>query len=427
MPAMCAVRQVRRALAVEPKIEIVLNASSAARNAPYPQSLDALLGPDAFAAASNEIATWPGYAPTPLRRLPGLAANLGFADITYKDEAGRFGLGSFKALGGAYAVLRCLATELRRRGIAAAVSAADLTAGRYREIVSAITVTSATDGNHGRSVAWGARLFGCRAVIFIHANVSAGRGHAIEAYGAEVVRVAGNYDDSVRHAFRTALANGWFVVQDTATEGYREIPADITCGYGVIGSEIIDQIETPPTHVVVQAGVGGVASAICARFWQGWGPDRPKFIVLEPSNASCVAASLACGRRTTLSGNVETMMAGLACGEVSELAWEVLATGADGAVVIDDEWAAIGMRRAAEPLGTDPPIVAGECSGGAVGALMALAARPDLARRIELDPSSRILLIGTEGATDPDIYRAIVGRPPEEVAGGPAGLHHRGG
>lgn len=400
---------------MEPKVDIVINKAKSAADVPFPASLDATLGPELFTAALREISSWPGYQQTPLHHLTSLASQLGFADIAYKDEATRFGLGSFKALGGAYAVLRCLERALRGSGITGPVTAADLTNGRYRDIVSTITVTSATDGNHGRSVAWGARFFGCRAVIFVHANVSDERCKAIKAFGAEVNRVPGNYDDSVRHAFEVAAREDWFVVQDTATADYREVPADITCGYGVIASEVIDQIELPPTHVFVQAGVGGVASAICARFWQAWGAVRPCFIVLEPSNAACVAASLAAGHRVNLTGDTDTIMAGLACGEVSELAWDVLATGADAAVIVDDGWAAAGMCRLADPIGSDPAIVGGECSGGAVGALIALSRRPDLAARIGLDRTSRILVIGTEGATDPTIYQELVGRAPDDV------------
>ena len=401
---------------MDPQVDIVTNANKCAADTPYPAALDQDLGPEQFAAALREISSWPGYQPTPLHHLTSLAGELGFADIAYKDEAGRFGLGSFKALGGAYAVLRCLDRALREAGITKPVTAADLTSGLYRDIVSAITVASATDGNHGRSVAWGARLFGCRAVIFVHANVSDARRQAIEAYGARVEQVAGNYDDSVRHTFEVAAREGWFVVQDTATANYRAVPADITSGYGVIASEVIDQIDRPPTHVIVQAGVGGIASAVCARFWQVWGPARPAFIALEPTNAACVAASLAAGHRVDLTGDTDTIMAGLACGEVSELAWDVLATGADAAVILDDSWAAVGMRRLANPVGTDPAIVGGECSGGAVGALIALSRQPGLAARLGLDPTSRILLIGTEGATDPTIYREIVGRAPADVA-----------
>lgn len=396
-------------------IHLVVNRLASRPAEPYGRR-SAILAPSAFEAAYDEIASWPSYAPTPLLSLPGLAKRVGVAELVYKDEAGRFGLASFKALGGAYAVARVLIGELKRRGIAPAATSADLAAGRYQDAVAGITIASATDGNHGRAVAWGARLFGCRAVIFIHATVSEGRRAAIAAYGAEVVRVAGGYDDSVRHAFAEAARRGWHVVQDTAVGAYREVPADITAGYGVIAEELMRQHAQPPTHVLVQAGVGGVASAIAARFWIGWGDRRPTFIVLEPTRADCVARSLAAGRRVTLEGDTDTLMAGLACGEVSELAWDNLKDAADFALVIDDEWAADGMRKLAAPEPGDPVIVGGECSGGAIGALLALAGRDDLKCRLGIAAASRLLVIGTEGATDPDIYHRIVGRAASAVA-----------
>ncbi|HET8995927.1 MAG TPA: pyridoxal-phosphate dependent enzyme, partial [Acetobacteraceae bacterium] len=177
-----------------------------------------------FRRAKAEIATWPGYQPTPLRDLPRLAAGAGLAGLRLKDESGRFGLGSFKALGGAYAVAMLLLNELARTGVAAAASTAELTAGTHRAATQGMTVTCATDGNHGRAVAWGAQRFGARCVIFVHATVSQNRVDAIARYGAEVRRVPGTYDDAVREAARQAEANGWFVVSDTSWPGYTEVP-----------------------------------------------------------------------------------------------------------------------------------------------------------------------------------------------------------
>jgi diaminopropionate ammonia-lyase len=170
--------------------------------------------------------------------------------------------------------------------------------------------------------------------------------------------------------------------------------------------------------VIAQAGVGGLASALCARFWIEWGPRRPRFVTLEPTKAACVMASLRAGRQTALSGDIDTAMAGLSCGEVSDLAWEVLATGADAALALSDDWAFAGMRRLADPEPPDPPIVGGECAGGAVGALMALADRPAERAALGMDSTSRVLLIGTEGATDAAIYAKAVGRAPQEVTDG---------
>jgi diaminopropionate ammonia-lyase len=394
------------------------NANAAGRDIPY-GAREAILATTGFDAAFADIARWPGYAPTPLVSLPARARALGLGTLHYKDESHRFGLKSFKALGGAYAVARLLLRTLARRYPGREVTIDDLLAGTYRDDCAAITVTSATDGNHGRAVAWGARLFGCRAVILIHEAVSEGRRAAIASYGAEVVRVPGGYDDSVRHAFAQGEANGWHVVQDTATPKYRDVPAEITYGYGVIAREIVAQLPEPPTHVLVQAGVGGLASGVCAVFWQAWGARRSRFIVLEPTAADCVYRSISAGRPIAVPGDANTFMAGLACGEVSLLAWDILEHGGDAALAIDDGYARLGMRALAEPLDDDPPIVGGECSGGALGALLALKAQPDLTAELGIGPQSSVVIVGTEGDTDPDIYREVVGRTAEQVLSRP--------
>jgi diaminopropionate ammonia-lyase len=381
------------------EIRLVVNPRPATRDAGYGAARPAALSAAAFAAAEREITGWPDYRATPLVSLPGLARALGLASLVYKDERGRFGLKSFKALGGAYAVRRVLEREGRP--------------------ARAVTVTCATDGNHGRSVAWGARLFGCNCVIFIHETVSEGRAEAIRRYGADVVRVKGNYDDAVRHAAAEAARNGWFVVSDTSYEGYREVPADVMHGYGVMASEIVRQVPAGevPTHVFVQVGVGALAAAICARFWLAWGPKRPRFVAVEPARADCLVRSLEAGRPVVVHGDLETVMAGLACGEVSELAWEVLREGADAALAIGDDWAIAAVRALAAPRDGDPAIVAGETGGAGLAALLALADRAEMRARLGLNGSSRVLLLGSEGDTDPEIYRRIVGRSAEEVAG----------
>ena len=425
-------------------LRVAVNPRAARRDAAYGASA---LAADGFAAAEREIASWPGYAATPLARLDGLARSLGLAALWYKDERGRFGLKSFKALGGAYAVRRVLERQTRRA----------------REV----TVTCATDGNHGRSVAWGARLFGCNCVIFIHATVSEGRAEAIRRYGAEVVRVQGNYDDAVRHAAAEAARHGWFVVSDTSYEGYRDVPIDVMHGYGVMAAEILRQLPAGalergagapfygdataearrvpaeltrapspapgshlrppgagtappsagevPTHVFVQVGVGALAAAICARFWLAWGPRRPRFVAVEPARADCLARSIEAGRPVVVHGDLETVMAGLACGEVSELAWEILRAGTDVALAIGDDWALEAVRALAKPREGDPVVVAGETGGAGLAALLALRDRPDLRAQLGLDASSRVLLLGSEGDTDPEIYRRIVGKSAEEL------------
>lgn len=387
----------------------------------YPERLKDTLSLAAHAAAMAEISTWPGYAPTPLVSLAGLAQVAGLGALHYKHEAGRFGLGSFKALGGAYAVLRLLKREIRHR-TGKTASSGDLLACAFRDIAADITVTCATDGNHGRSVAWGAQLFGCGCVIYIHATVSEGRRAAIARYGAEVVRVAGNYDDAVREADRAAREHGRFVVSDTSYPGYMDVPKDVMQGYSVMVEEALQQWpeDAPPTHVFVQGGVGGLAAAVCAHLWERLGDARGRFVVVEPEHAACLYASAVAGQPVAVHGDLDTLMAGLACGEVSLLAWEVLAAGAADFCTIPDQAAVAAMRLLADPPCGDPPLVAGESAVAGLACALMARSRPELAKQLGLGPDSRILLFGSEGATDPELYRQLVGRPAEEVEGAAA-------
>jgi len=394
----------------------IRNPHAAPTGEPYGARRAAVMSQHRFDAALAEISSWPGYAATPLHRLDALAATLGLASMRYKDERGRFGLGSFKALGGAYAVANVLCGKVMAARGLAGVTSQQLLSGAFADIVRGATVTCATDGNHGRSVAWGAQLFGCRCVIFVHEHVSQGRREAIARYGAEVREVKGNYDDAVRHAAATARVHGWTVVSDTSYPGYREIPLDVMHGYGVMAAEIVQQLGgVPPTHVFAQAGVGALAAAVCASFWLRWGDARPRFVVVEPTRADCVYRSLEAGRPVVVGGSLDTVMAGLACGEVSELAWEILHGGANAAVALDDVYALDAMKLLANPAAGDPPIVAGETGGAGLGALLAARDYPEIRATLALDSNSRVLLLGSEGDTDPAIYRRVVGRSAQEV------------
>jgi diaminopropionate ammonia-lyase len=399
-----------------PDARAIRNPAAAPPEEPYGAQRGAVMNQARFDAAFAEISSWPGYAATPLHRLDALAGRLGVAALYYKDERGRFGLGSFKALGGAYAVANVLRGRVMAARALASVSSQQLLSGAYADIVGAATVTCATDGNHGRSVAWGAQLFGCACVIFVHEHVSQGRREAIAKYGAEVREVKGNYDDAVRHAAATAQARGWTVVSDTSYPGYRDIPLDVMHGYGVMAAEVARQMPEgrPPTHVFAQAGVGALAAAVCASFWLRWGANRPRFVVVEPLHADCVYRSLEAGRPMVVGGALDTVMAGLACGEVSELAWEILHGGANAAVALDDAYALNAMRLLANPAG-DPPIVAGETGGAGLGALLAARDYPEIRATLALDETPRVLLLGSEGDTDPAIYRQVVGRSAQEV------------
>ncbi len=273
-----------------------------------------------------------------------------------------------------------------------------------RAPVEARVVTCATDGNHGRAVAWGAQRFGRRCVIFVHETVSQGRVDAIARFGAEVRRVPGTYDDAVREAARQAQANGWFVVSDTSWAGYTEVPKLIMQGYRVMADEAADQWSgEPPTHVFIQGGVGGVAAAVSAQMRARFQP-APMLVVVEPDRAACLLASAELGEPTAIAGNLDTLMAGLACGEPSLVAWQELDHGAAAFMAIPDEAAVACMRLLA-----NQGIVAGE--SGVAGLAGCLLAAGDLAARqtLGLDAASRIVAFSTEGATDPAVYKQLVG------------------
>ncbi len=384
---------------------------------PYGPSERAILSRAAFEEAMAEIGAWPGYAPTPLRSLTGLARAAGIDRIWYKDEGARFNLNSFKALGGAYAVLRLLAREVQARVPGVPVTALDLVVGRYGKVTRGITVTTATDGNHGRSVAWGAQVFGCGCVIYVPANCSQGRQRAIEEYGARVVRVDGTYDDAVRRAAADAAADGWFVVSDTSYTGYMDTPRDVMQGYAVMVEEAISQLPASerPTHVFIQGGVGALPAAVCGHLWESWGRQRPRLVVVEPQAADCLFRSAVAGRPTKAEGDLDTVMAGLACGEVSLLAWAILERGADDFLAIPDQAATATMRLLAHGRHGGRPIVAGESGVAGLAGLLCAAADPEVRAGLGLAPDARVLVFGTEGATDPEVYARIVGRTPEAV------------
>ena len=365
----------------------------------------------------KEIAQWPGYRPTPLRSLDGLADRLGIAAIYYKDEGERFGLGSFKALGGAYAVRQLVARRVCERCNLDRVSTSDLLSGRYAGYVRDITVCTATDGNHGRSVAWGTRVFGCRSVVYIHENVSKERERAIAACGARVVRTPGTYDDAVRRAAVDSVRKGWFLVSDTSYEGYIDTPREVMYGYGVIAMEACTQWpqQAPPTHVFLQAGVGALAAAVTGTLRRQLPTPGPRIVIVEPERASCVLASARAGVPTPVTGALDTIMAGLACGEVSLLAWEVLRKEAFAFMSIGDAAAEATMRLLADAPYGDEPVVAGESAVAGLAGLILAASDALAAGALKLDANSRVLVVGTEGATDPQMYASIVGREPADV------------
>ncbi|MDI3338359.1 diaminopropionate ammonia-lyase [Defluviimonas aestuarii] len=366
-----------------------------------------VLTPEDFATAQAEIMAWDGYTPTPLVSLKALAQKIGVSAVLYKHEGPRFGLGSFKALGGSYAALRVLQREISKR-VGKEVSLADIREGRYRDAAAGITLVSATDGNHGRSLAWGCQRFGAPCRIYIHAEVSEGRAEAMRDLGAEVIRIDGDYDDSVDLAKSEAAANGWFVVSDTSWPGYSQPPRDVMAGYGVMTREICETLDEAPTHVFLQGGVGGLAAGVAAGVRQHWGDKAPRVVIVEPELAACLFESAKAGTPTSVVIEEETLMAGLSCGEPSPLAWEILADEASDFVTIPESVVAPTVRLLARPLPGDPAIEAGESAVAGLAALIAARADAGLSSKLGLDATSRVLLIGSEGVTDPAIFRMIM-------------------
>lgn len=352
----------------------------------------AAFGPEGAEAALRATRARSGYAASPLVDLPGLAGATGVASIGMKDESRRFGLGSFKALGGAFAVQQ----------LAVAASGG----GRP------MTFACATDGNHGRSVAQGARQIGAACVIFMHAGVSDARVAAVMNLGARVVRVDGDYDDSVREAARQCERQGWLLVSDTARPGDETTPRLVMQGYTVMAAEIIDAMDQPPTHLFIQAGVGGIAAALAAHLALTLGEGRPRTIVAEPARAACLFESARVGTPVRLSGGEPTVMAMLDCHEPSWTAWQVLSRLADAFITVDEDEAVAAMRRLASPLPGDPYIESGESGGVGLAALTAAMNDPEVRADLDLSDRARVLLINTEGATDPDLYQRLTGVKP---------------
>ena len=385
----------------------------------YGRDLDptdvAMLGPSGAQAIARHLAQRAGHAPTPLHALPGLAAALGIGGLFVKDEGWRLGLGSFKALGGAYAVIR-LALEEASARLGRRLDDTEINDPAMRAIAAGMTFACATDGNHGRSVAQGAQLVGAKAVIFVHGGVSEERVAAIARFGAEMVRVAGTYDDSVVEAARVAAERGWTVVSDTSWDGYERIPGLVMQGYTAIASEAFAQLPERPTHVFVQAGVGGIAAALAAQMQTHFGADRPFFTVVEPELAACVFAAAQQGRPVKIAHGAPTVMAMLECYDPSPLALRVLYRAADAFLTAADSDAVEAMNRLARPVAGDPAIVAGESGAAGLAGLLAALRNRDTRAALKLDRTSRVFVVNTEGATDPARYAELVGLSPGAVA-----------
>lgn len=370
---------------------------------------------DTVAEIHRFQSTHPDYAKTPLISLSHLAQYLGCQRVFVKDEAHRFGLNAFKVLGGIYAVARYLAERLN--GHIGALSFEALKSPEMKKLTGEITFISATDGNHGRGVAWAARELGHRAVIYLPKGSSIARLKAIRDEGAAAEMTDFNYDETVRYAAKKAEENGWVVIQDTSWEGYDTIPLWIMQGYATLAKETVEQMmdhtPEPPTHLFLQAGVGSFAAAVAAYFVQYYGTSHPKIVLVEPHLANCFYKSFAANDHSikTVGGKMDTMMAGLACGVPNPKAWDILKLSTETSFSCDDRVAALGMRILGHPLKSDQRIVSGESGAVSTGLLYCLAKDrrfKQVKEKLGLNRSSSVILINTEGDTDEAHYRKVV-------------------
>ena len=353
------------------------------------------------------------YSQTPLTSLPGLAKALGVASVQVKDESYRFGLNAFKVLGGSYALGRYIAKTLGED--IENLPASRILSDEVREKLGQLTFVTATDGNHGRGVAWTANQLGQKSVVYMPKGSAQERLDNIRAEGADASITDMNYDDAVRLADKHAREYGWVMVQDTAWEGYTDIPLWIMQGYTTMGYEMMSQLEEKPTHLFLQAGVGSMAGAMAGFFAGLYGENRPKIIVVEPNRADCLfrTAKADDGTLHNVTGDMNTIMAGLACGEPCSIGWNVLDSVADGFLSVPERVAADGMRILAAPCRGDAAIVSGESGAAAFGAAANILLDEELAdmkAQLGLDDHSRLLFISTEGDTDRENYRNVVWR-----------------
>jgi diaminopropionate ammonia-lyase len=392
------------------EISCLLNPES--RKVIHPESLSQPFSLSVAQTVRSFHASFPRYRATPLVSLAKLAQSLGVAEIWIKDESYRFGLNAFKVLGATYAIACMIARKL---GISENNLSFDaIYSGSGRETLAGITLVTATDGNHGRAVAWAAQTLGINAVVYMPRGSVRARVEAVNQHGAKVVVVRGNYDDAVRVAAEQAELNDWMLVQDSAWEGYEEIPIRITQGYLTILHEAFEQLRgETPSHVFVQCGVGSLAASVQAYLVESFGSSRPICVVVEPKEAGCFYESMSIndGNPHKVSGDLKTIMAGLACGEPGLLGWKILRAYTDGFAICSDSVAIKGMRTLARPLPGDDPITSGESGAvttGLVATLLGEAKYREIVEALSLTRESRILLLSTEGDTDPEMYQKIV-------------------
>lgn len=354
--------------------------------------------------------TYEKFKNTPLRNLQALASLLGVQNIMVKDESYRFDLNAFKVLGGVYAIGQYVANILGRN--IEDLSFEQLKSPEVKKQLGDLTFISTTDGNHGRGVAWAARELGFKARIYMPAGSAEERLQNIKNEGAYAEMTTMNYDDTVRYTAKLAQDNGWVIIQDTMWEGYEEIPLWIMQGYTTLVKEVVDQLEKAPSHVFLQAGVGSFAGAVVAYLKQSY-TQEITFILVEPYAANCFYESFKQGapHYVTVGGEMQTIMAGLACGEPNPMAWEILKTYTKIGICCHETVAATGMRVLGNAIGTDARIVAGESGAAPFGCFYELMTNEHYALlrdTLQINEHSRVLFFNTEGDTDVENYRNIM-------------------
>lgn len=351
------------------------------------------------------------YEKTPLVSLQHLANKLQVKSIYLKDESKRFGLNAFKVLGASYAIAKEIGRRIGKD--TAELSAEIILSEEIKKKTGEMTFVTATDGNHGRGVAWTANKLGQKAVVYMPKGSAAERLENIRAEGAKAEITELNYDDAVRLAQKAAAERGWAVIQDTAWEGYEDIPKWIMQGYTTMGHEIMEQLAEKPTHIFLQAGVGSMAGAMTGFFSNVYAEEKPTVVIVEPAKADCLyqTAKADDGKLHSVTGEMQTIMAGLACGEPCSIGWNVLKGYADAFIRCPEYAAADGMRILAAPMQGDAAVIAGESGAAGFGCMANILLDADLAewkKELHLDENSRILCISTEGDTDRKNYRDIV-------------------
>ena len=355
--------------------------------------------------------TFSVYEKTPLVSLEKLAEKTGVKSIYLKDESYRFGLNAFKVLGASYAIANEIGKRIGKD--ITELSAESILSAETKQKIGDITFVTATDGNHGRGVAWTANQLGQKSVVYMPKGSAMERLENIRKEGATADIMDMNYDEAVRLAQKNAEEKGWVVVQDTAWEGYEDIPRWIMQGYTTMGHEIMEQIPEKPTHIFLQAGVGSMAGAMTGFFSNLYAENKPTIVIVEPAKADCLyqTAKADDGKLHFVTGDMDTIMAGLACGEPCTIGWEVLKGYADAFIRCPEYMAADGMRVLAAPAKGDRTVVAGESGAAAFGAVVNILLDEELAEykeMLKIDENSRILCISTEGDTDKENYQKVV-------------------